>query len=124
MWFKYRYKFSHGPTHWHFIEAANAQELESLTDSHNGEHYRGIEYVKVKGLPENIIKEKLEQANMKLTGLKKYIESLSKLKPCKVVPKCSKCGWKFYCKNPLLKRNIKLNDPECVKHFIRSEKMD
>ena len=55
-------------------------------------------------------------------SLKKEIEVLLKLKPLKIVPKCSKCGWKFYCKNPVLKKNVKLNDPECIKHFIESEK--
>jgi len=71
MWF-YRHKFSHGPGHWNFIEADDKEELETLTDNYsNSEHYRGIEYVEVKSLPEMVIKEKLERTKMRIESLKK-----------------------------------------------------
>ena len=56
---------------------------------------------------------------MELESAKSEINELSKLKPLKVNPKCSKCGWKSYCKNYPNAPHLKLNSKECIREFIK-----
>jgi hypothetical protein len=132
IWIKYKIDSSAGSGEWEytFLKEENIEScLDIVAERYNwSEHYRGIEYKKVNP-PLFIIEKKIEDEENHFKYAKnRYEENMAflkqqlKIKHPKVKPVCSKCGYKSYCQNKNLNKNIKKNSIECIKEFIKYEK--
>jgi len=96
MFFKYRTKWSHGPSEWKIIESESnkslREEFKNSNDYDYSEHFRGYEWVALKGVPSEYI-NKLIKRNLDIIKFaKKEIDRLKKIKTLDAKPSCSNCS--------------------------------
>jgi hypothetical protein len=80
-WYKYREKWSHGHGDWQYMAIEDDERpkdcLDPILDDYSwSEHFRGIEYYRMKYVPRVIIQKKIENAKRSIKCKRQQIKDL------------------------------------------------
>lgn len=96
MFFKYRMKWSHGPSEWKIIESDSAKSMKEHFKNDNeydwSEHFRGYEWVDLKEVPAEYIEKRIDSNEANIMFATEEIVRLKKIRCVKTKPSCNNCS--------------------------------